>query len=117
MIVAASCFQVCLQGCALWNAPQVGQRVTARHPVTRQLHDGDILTTGHSLYRVQFDRRELGVELIKNVDVMPIDPTENLPVSMLASAAAKGLQVLACCCTICGLIVVLCSVLRCTEAY
>ncbi|KAK9790510.1 hypothetical protein WJX73_001100 [Symbiochloris irregularis] len=72
---------------------QVGQRVTARHPVTRQLHDGDILTTGHSLYRVQFDRRELGVELIKDVDVMPIDPTENLPASMLASAAAQGLQV------------------------
>lgn len=71
---------------------QVGQRVTARHPVTRQLHDGDILTTGHSLYRVQFDRRELGVELIKDVDVMPIDPTENLPVSMLASAASQGLQ-------------------------
>ena len=29
--------------------------------------------------RVQFDRRELGVELVKDVDVMPIDPTENLP--------------------------------------
>ena len=72
---------------------QVGQRVTARHPVTRQLHDGDILTTGHSLYRVQFDRRELGVELIKDVDVMPIDPTENLPANMLASAAAQGLRV------------------------
>ena len=31
------------------------------------------------LCRVQFDRRELGVELVKDVDVMPIDPTENLP--------------------------------------
>ena len=30
---------------------QVGQRVTARHPVTRQLHDGDILTTGGAYYR------------------------------------------------------------------
>ena len=29
--------------------------------------------------RVQFDRRELGVELVKDVDVMPIDPTDNLP--------------------------------------
>ena len=28
---------------------------------------------------MQFDRRELGVELVKDVDVMPIDPTENLP--------------------------------------
>ena len=30
---------------------QVGQRVTARPPVTRQLHDGDILTTGGSFLR------------------------------------------------------------------
>lgn len=29
--------------------------------------------------RVQFDRRELGVELVKDVDVMPIDPHESLP--------------------------------------
>ena len=34
--------------------------------------------------RVQFDRRELGVELIKDVDVMPIDPTESLPAAVLA---------------------------------
>ena len=33
----------------------------------------------HGCCRVQFDRRELGVELVKDVDVMPIDPTENLP--------------------------------------
>ncbi|CAL5228881.1 g12095 [Coccomyxa viridis] len=57
----------------------VSQRVTARHPVTRQLHDGDVLTIAPDCYRVQFDRRELGVELVKDVDVMPIDPTENLP--------------------------------------
>lgn len=30
---------------------QVGQRVTARHPVTRHIHDGDILTTGPKFYR------------------------------------------------------------------
>ena len=32
---------------------QVGQRVTARHPVTRQIHDGDILTTAPKYYRSQ----------------------------------------------------------------
>ena len=36
------------------------------------------------LCRVQFDRRELGVELIRDVDVMPCNPTHNLPVSMLS---------------------------------
>ena len=29
---------------------QVGHRVTARHPVTRQLHDGDVLTVSHNSY-------------------------------------------------------------------
>lgn len=32
--------------------------------------------------RVQFDRRELGVELVKDVDVMPIDPHDSLPSGM-----------------------------------
>ena len=38
--------------------------------------------------RVQFDRRELAVELVKDVDVMPIDPLESLPPSLLASSGA-----------------------------
>ena len=29
----------------------VGQRVTARHPVTRHLHDGDVLTVAPNCYR------------------------------------------------------------------
>lgn len=57
----------------------VGQRVTARHPTTRQLHDGAVLTAGNNCYRVQFDRRELGVELIKDIEVMPVEPYLNLP--------------------------------------
>lgn len=30
---------------------QVGQKVTARHPITRQLHDGDVLTVTPNNYR------------------------------------------------------------------
>lgn len=30
---------------------QVGQKVVARHPVTRQLHDGDVLTVTANSYR------------------------------------------------------------------
>ena len=30
---------------------QVGSRVTARHPLTRQLHDGDVLTVNYNSYR------------------------------------------------------------------
>ncbi|KAK9835338.1 hypothetical protein WJX81_003256 [Elliptochloris bilobata] len=62
---------------------QVSQRVTARHPVTRQLHDGDVLTVAPSCYRIQFDRRELAVELVKDVDVMPLDPTQLLQAELL----------------------------------
>jgi len=36
--------------------------------------------------RVQFDRRELAVELVKDVDVMPIDPLESLPPALLAAS-------------------------------
>ena len=28
----------------------VGQRVVARHPATRQLHDGSVLTAAHNCY-------------------------------------------------------------------
>ena len=48
---------------------RVGERVTARHPVTREVHDGSILTTAPDRYRVQFDRPELGVELVMDTDV------------------------------------------------
>ena len=44
---------------------------------------------------MQFDRRELGVELVKDVDVMPIDPTENLP-SIFAPMMVR-LQLLTAC--------------------
>lgn len=35
---------------------KVGQAVVARHPITRQLHDGIILTIKSNKYRVQFNR-------------------------------------------------------------
>ena len=35
--------------------------------------------------RVQFDRREMGVEKVRDVDVMPINPTENLPASFVTA--------------------------------
>jgi hypothetical protein len=35
---------------------RVGQQVVARHPATRGLHDGIILTIKANKYRVQFNR-------------------------------------------------------------
>nr|XP_048323784.1 protein ALWAYS EARLY 2-like isoform X1 [Ziziphus jujuba var. spinosa] len=57
----------------------VGQRVIALHPKTREVHDGSVLTVDHDKCRVQFDRPEIGVELIMDVDCMPLNPLENMP--------------------------------------
>ena len=60
----------------------VSQRVTARHPKTRQLHDGQILSIAPDKkchLHVQFDRPELRVELLHDAHVMPQpapDPTQ-----------------------------------------
>ncbi|KAK1390484.1 Always early [Heracleum sosnowskyi] len=60
----------------------VGQRVTAIHPKTREIHDGSVLTIDHSRCLVQFDRPELGVEFVMDIDCMPSNPLENIPTSM-----------------------------------
>ncbi|KAL4524695.1 hypothetical protein Ndes2437B_g03526 [Nannochloris sp. 'desiccata'] len=63
----------------------VGQKVIARHPLTRQIHDGTVLTAGFDNYRIQFYRRDLGVEMVRDIDVMPSEPWDNLPMSLLAA--------------------------------
>ncbi|CAO2173294.1 unnamed protein product [Urochloa humidicola] len=60
----------------------VGQRVIACHPRTRELHDGNVLTVDHNRCRVQFDRPELGVEFVMDIDCMPLHPQENFPESL-----------------------------------
>lgn len=57
----------------------VGQRVIACHPKTREVHDGNILTVDRNRCRVQFDRPELGVEFVMDIDCMPLNPLENIP--------------------------------------
>ncbi|KAL8166381.1 hypothetical protein V2J09_007880 [Rumex salicifolius] len=57
----------------------VGQRVIAIHPKTREFHDGNILTVDHDKFRVQFDRPELGVEFVTDINCMPCNQLENMP--------------------------------------
>ncbi|KAI4301784.1 hypothetical protein L6164_035031 [Bauhinia variegata] len=57
----------------------VGQRVIALHPKTREVHDGSVLTVDHDKCRVQFDRPELGVEFVMDIDCMPLNPLDNMP--------------------------------------
>lgn len=44
---------------------RVGQPVVARHPASRQLHDGIVLTAQRAQYRVQFNRAELATEIVR----------------------------------------------------
>ncbi|KAL0005955.1 hypothetical protein SO802_013516 [Lithocarpus litseifolius] len=57
----------------------VGQRVIALHPKTRDLHDGSVLTVDQDKCRVQFDRPEIGVWFVKDIDCMPLNPLDNMP--------------------------------------
>ncbi|KAM7473953.1 hypothetical protein LguiB_021196 [Lonicera macranthoides] len=57
----------------------VGQRVIALHPKSREVHDGSVLTVDHDKCRIQFDRPELGVEFVMDIDCMPSNPLENMP--------------------------------------
>ncbi|XP_062108592.1 protein ALWAYS EARLY 3-like isoform X2 [Humulus lupulus] len=59
----------------------VQQRVISIHPRTREIHDGTVLTVDDSRYHVQFDRPDLGVEYVMDIDCMPLNPMENLPAS------------------------------------
>lgn len=60
----------------------VGQRVISIHPRSREVHDGSVLTVDHDRCRIQFDRPELGVEFVKDIDCMPLNPIENMPTSL-----------------------------------
>ncbi|KAK9054800.1 hypothetical protein SSX86_025879 [Deinandra increscens subsp. villosa] len=57
----------------------VGQRVIALHPESREVHDGSVLTVDHDKCRVQFDRPDLGVTFVKDIDCMPSNLTDNMP--------------------------------------
>ncbi|XP_019100091.1 PREDICTED: protein ALWAYS EARLY 2 isoform X2 [Camelina sativa] len=58
----------------------VGNRVIAIHPKTREIHDGKILTVDHNKCNVLFD--DLGVELVMDIDCMPSNHLEYMPVGL-----------------------------------
>ncbi|XP_004495723.1 protein ALWAYS EARLY 2 isoform X2 [Cicer arietinum] len=67
----------------------VGQRVIAIHPKTREIHDGSVLTVDHDKCRIQFDRPELGVEFIMDIDCMPLNPLDNMPEALRRQFGAR----------------------------
>ncbi|KAF5194006.1 Always early [Thalictrum thalictroides] len=61
---------------------RVGQRVIARHPKKGEICDGNILTFDRDKCRVQFDRLDLGVELVMDIDCMPVDLVDHFPAAL-----------------------------------
>uniref|UniRef100_A0ACD5YE53 Uncharacterized protein n=1 Tax=Avena sativa TaxID=4498 RepID=A0ACD5YE53_AVESA len=57
----------------------VGQHVIVRHPSTRELCDGKVVIMERDFYKVQFDRPDLGVDIVKDTDCMPVNWLDNLP--------------------------------------
>lgn len=57
----------------------VGQHVIVRHPSTRELADGEVVMAERDCYKVQFDRPDLGVDIIKDTDCMPVNWLDSLP--------------------------------------
>ncbi|KAK8467928.1 hypothetical protein PHAVU_007G179500 [Phaseolus vulgaris] len=68
----------------------VGQRVIAVHPKTREIHDGSVLTVDYDKCRIQFDRPELGVEFVMDIDCMPFNPLDNMPEALRHIDDRKG---------------------------
>ena len=69
---------------------EVGQTVLAVHPRFRSPYIGNILIVEHTHCRVQFARPELGVEIVRDIDIMPVDVT---PEEMELIAAGTAEQV------------------------
>lgn len=67
----------------------VGQRVIALHPKTREIHDGSVLTVDYDKCRIQFDRPELGVEFVMDIDCMPLNPLDNMPEALRRQIGAR----------------------------
>ncbi|XP_044482758.1 protein ALWAYS EARLY 2 isoform X2 [Mangifera indica] len=68
----------------------VGQRVIAIHPKTRELHDGSVLTVDHDKCRVQFDRPEIGVDFVMDIDCMPSNAFDNMPEALRRQIVAAN---------------------------
>ncbi|XP_019080574.1 protein ALWAYS EARLY 2 isoform X1 [Vitis vinifera] len=68
----------------------VGQRVIALHPKTREVHNGSVLTVDHDKCMVQFDRAEIGVEFVMDIDCMPSDPLDNMPEALRRQNSTVG---------------------------
>ncbi|XP_062195245.1 protein ALWAYS EARLY 3-like isoform X2 [Phragmites australis] len=57
----------------------IGQQVIVCHPSSRELCDGKVVMMGRDFYKVHFGNPDLGVDLVKDTDCMPVNWLYNRP--------------------------------------
>jgi len=60
----------------------IGQEVIVRHPSSRELCDGKVVMMGPDCYKVHFVNPDLGVDIVKDTDCMPVNWLYNRPDNM-----------------------------------
>ncbi|WVZ72656.1 hypothetical protein U9M48_021078 [Paspalum notatum var. saurae] len=63
----------------------IGQQVIVRDPSSRELCDGKVVMMGPDCYKVQFVGSDLGVDIVKDTDCMPVNWLDNCPENMRRS--------------------------------
>ncbi|TVU21408.1 hypothetical protein EJB05_31040, partial [Eragrostis curvula] len=57
----------------------IGQQVIVRHPSSRELSDGKVVMMGRDFYKVHFNNPDLGIDIVKDTDCMPVNWLDNRP--------------------------------------
>ncbi|KAK3160604.1 hypothetical protein QOZ80_1BG0061760 [Eleusine coracana subsp. coracana] len=70
----------------------IGQQVIVRHPSSRELCDGKVVMMGRDFYKVDFSNPDLGVNIVKDTDCMPVNWSDNRPDNMRRSYLSNNAQ-------------------------
>ncbi|KAJ1282180.1 hypothetical protein BS78_03G031300 [Paspalum vaginatum] len=70
----------------------IGQQVIVRHPSSRELCDGKVVMMGPDCYKVHFFGSDLGVDIVKDTDCMPVNWLDNCPENMRRSYLSNNVH-------------------------
>ncbi|RLN23123.1 protein ALWAYS EARLY 2-like [Panicum miliaceum] len=68
----------------------IGQEVIVRHPSSRELCNGKVVMMGPDCYKVHFVNPDLGVDIVKDTDCMPVNWLYNHPDNMRRSCISNN---------------------------
>ncbi|CAO2161410.1 unnamed protein product [Urochloa humidicola] len=69
----------------------IGQEVIVRHSSSRELCDGKVVMMGPNCYKVHFVNPDLGVDIVKDTDCMPVNWLYNRPDNMRRSYLSNNM--------------------------